>query len=119
MAASIAAGRRVVARPARSARKRSSARARCWASSRSTGWRSACTRWNAVGNQVLVAHYDSTAGPGERFNMDNWNGYVAARQRLLALLSQPGAGSPIVLTGDIHSNWVCDLKTDFANPASN
>jgi alkaline phosphatase D len=21
-----------------------------------------------------------------------------------------------VLTGDIHSNWVCDLKTDFDNP---
>jgi alkaline phosphatase D len=80
--------------------------------------RGARTRWNALGNQVMVAHYDSMAGPPERFSMDNWNGYVAARQRLLALLGQPGAGSPIVLTGDIHSNWVCDLKADFSKPDS-
>ena len=27
-------------------------------------------------------------------------------------------GNLIVLTGDVHANWVADLKADFANPAS-
>jgi len=26
--------------------------------------------------------------------------------------------NPVVLTGDIHSNWVADLKTDFDDPNS-
>ena len=28
------------------------------------------------------------------------------------------AGNPVVVTGDRHATWVCDLKTDFADPAS-
>ena len=71
-------------------------------------------RWQVVGNQTLVANYDSQLGAGERYSMDNWNGYPAARQRLLNTLAQR-AGKTIVLTGDIHNNWVCDLKADFAD----
>ena len=75
-------------------------------------------RWNLLGNQTLIAQYDSLQGAGERFSMDNWNGYVAARQRLLGYIAQRRPANPVVLTGDIHSNWVCDLKTDFNSETS-
>jgi alkaline phosphatase D len=75
-------------------------------------------RWNILGNQTLIAQYDSLLGEGARFSMDNWNGYVAARQRLLGYIAQRRPANPVVLTGDIHSNWVCDLKTDFNSEAA-
>jgi alkaline phosphatase D len=75
-------------------------------------------RWNLLGNQTMVAQYDSQLGAAARFSMDNWNGYVAARQRLLGYIAQRRPSNPVVLTGDIHSSWVCDLKTDFNSEAS-
>ena len=50
--------------------------------------------------------------------MDQWSGYDAGRTRLLELFARRPASNPIVLTGDIHSNWVNDLKVDFRNPKS-
>jgi alkaline phosphatase D len=76
------------------------------------------TRWNLLGNQTLIAQYDSLLGEGARFSMDNWNGYPAARQRLLDYIARRRPANPVVLTGDIHSSWVCDLKPDFNSEAS-
>src|SRR3712207_6861895 len=39
--------------------------------------------------------------------------YVAARNRLLAFMLHLRPSNPVVITGDIHSNWVADLKADF------
>lgn len=50
--------------------------------------------------------------------MDQWDGYVAARNRLLGFLQQRQPSNPVVISGDIHSSWVHDLKIDFKNPAS-
>ena len=50
--------------------------------------------------------------------MDQWSGYDAGRTRLLELFARRGAANPIVLTGDIHSNWVNDLRVDFRDPKS-
>ena len=74
--------------------------------------------WNLIGQQTMLAEYDFQAGPGELFNMDQWDGYVAARNRLLGFLLQRRPSNPVVLTGDIHSSWVHDLKSDFDNPSS-
>jgi alkaline phosphatase D len=52
------------------------------------------------------------------FNMDAWDGYPAARQRLLGFLAQRCRSNPVVLTGDIHSAWAADLLEDFDDPAS-
>jgi alkaline phosphatase D len=81
-----------------------------WLAQRLSGSR---TRWNVLGNQTLLAYYDSVPGPDERLNVDNWNGYMAARNRLLGLIARRRDTNAVVLTGDIHSNWVCDLKADF------
>lgn len=64
----------------------------------------------------MLAEYDFAAGPGELYNLDQWD--VAARNRVLAFLDQRRPANPVVLTGDIHSSWVHDLKADFADPTS-
>ena len=48
--------------------------------------------------------------------MDRWDGYVAARDRVIRMLSH--SRNPVVLTGDIHSNWVADLKQNFEDVRS-
>jgi len=70
-------------------------------------------RWNVIAQQVMVAPLDTQAGPETRFPMDQWNGYGAERKRLLEFMRDAKPSNPIVLTGDIHSNWVNDLKPDF------
>ena len=45
--------------------------------------------------------------------MDQWSGYDAGRTRLLEFMRSRRPSNPVILTGDIHSNWVNDLKVDF------
>ncbi|MEZ4587439.1 MAG: alkaline phosphatase D family protein [Gemmatimonadales bacterium] len=67
-------------------------------------------RWAVLAQQVFMGKVDTEPGPDERYNMDSWNGYQAARQRLLDAIAARGRGDVIVLTGDVHSNWVADLR---------
>jgi alkaline phosphatase D len=70
-------------------------------------------RWNLLANQVMLAPVDNKLGPEKQYSMDKWSGYVQSRGRLLDLLHRRRPSNPIVITGDIHTNWVADLKTDF------
>jgi alkaline phosphatase D len=64
-------------------------------------------RWHALAQQTMVATNDRSAGPPQVYDLDNWDGYRAARRRLLAGLAR--VRNPVVLTGDRHATWVCDL----------
>ena len=44
--------------------------------------------------------------------MEKWTGYMHDRLRLVEFLADRHISNPIVLTGDIHSNWVNDLRID-------
>ena len=72
--------------------------------------------WNVLGQQVMMGRVDRVPGADRKFSMDQWSGYDVARTRLLAALAERRIANPIVLTGDIHSNWVNDLLTDFDRP---
>lgn len=72
--------------------------------------------WNILGQQVMMARVDRVPGDVRNFSMDQWSGYDVARTRLLRYLEERQIPNPIVLTGDIHSNWVNDLKLDFDRP---
>jgi alkaline phosphatase D len=74
--------------------------------------------WNVIPNQVMMAPADRAPGPDRRFAMDQWGGYDAARTRLMRFFGESRAANPVVLSGDIHSNWVNDLKIDFFDPGS-
>jgi alkaline phosphatase D len=76
------------------------------------------SRWNIIGQQVMVAPMDSKEGAEQTFSMDQWSGYATARKRLLEFLRDRKPSNPIVLTGDIHTNWVNDLKPEFYNDKS-
>ena len=76
------------------------------------------SRWNVMPQQVMMAKVDLMPGPPQRYAMDQWSGYDAERTRLLDFLRRRRPANPVVLTGDIHSNWVNDLKADFADSKS-
>lgn len=70
-------------------------------------------RWNVIPQQIMMARVDqgsNTSPP--RFSMDQWPGYEAERRRLLSFLDTRKPANPVVLTGDIHSNWVNNLQVN-------
>ena len=70
-------------------------------------------RWNLVAQQTLMAQMDRLPGEGVAFWTDGWDGYPAARTRLLEHLHARRVANPIVLGGDVHMSVVADLKMDF------
>jgi alkaline phosphatase D len=82
------------------------------------GLRSSGSSWNLLANQVMWASNDRRAGPEQVFDLDNWDGYRVQRRRLLEFFGSGQVDNPVVLTGDRHCTWVCDLKPDFDDPAS-
>ena len=44
--------------------------------------------------------------------------YRASRRTLLDFLAQRRPANPVVITGDRHATWACDLTTDFGDPAA-
>lgn len=68
--------------------------------------------WNVIAQQTLLASVDLAPGPGEAFWSDGWDGYPAARQRLLQQVAHSRVANPICLGGDVHSYWVSDLCLD-------
>jgi alkaline phosphatase D len=69
--------------------------------------------WNIIAQQVLLAKLDFQRGDGELLSMDQWSGYEVCRNRVLRFLGERKIANPVVITGDIHSNWACDLKADW------
>jgi len=76
------------------------------------GLDSSPARYNVLANQVFMARL--LEGEEElTLPMDKWDGYPADRDRLLTFLHERRPSNPVVLTGDLHTNWVNDLKLDF------
>jgi len=74
--------------------------------------------WNILAQQTLMAQADRKLGEGRQFWTDGWDGYPAARRRLLETMAARRLRNPVVIGGDVHMNWVADLKTDFDDPKS-
>jgi alkaline phosphatase D len=74
--------------------------------------------WNVLAQQTPMAQFDQKPGPGRRAWTDGWDGYPAARQRLLDSIVSRKLSNPVVLGGDVHSFNVNQLKADFDNPDS-
>ncbi len=74
--------------------------------------------WNVLAQQVFFAQRDYDPGVGERYAMDSWDGYPASRNRIMGFIEQGRIQNPVVLTGDVHNNWACDLKANFNDQSS-
>jgi alkaline phosphatase D len=73
-------------------------------------------RWNLLGQQTVLAHFDQSGEGPPAYWADSWNGYPAARERLVATLLERPVANPVVFSGDIHAFLVNDVQavaTDF------
>jgi len=82
------------------------------------GLAAATTGWNVIAQQTLMAQVDRTVGEGQSFWTDGWDGYPRARERLLAFVEGKRIANPVVLSGDVHTFAVADLKVDFDRPGA-
>ncbi len=82
------------------------------------GLRRSRARWNVIAQQTILARFDYDLGPGRSYNLDQWDGYPAARQRILDAIVRYRPRNPVVLAGDWHSHWVNDILADFDDPTS-
>ena len=75
--------------------------------------------WNLLAQQTLMARF-SWANPAQngRYWTDGWDGYAPARNRLLGVVAQKRVPGVVVLGGDVHANYVADLKADYDDPQS-
>ena len=72
--------------------------------------------WQVLANQVMMAPFDSAPGDAVQVAPDMWGGYPVARDRLLNEVAKRAPNRTITLTGDIHSNWVNELRADYTRP---
>ena len=82
------------------------------------GLRAVPERWNFIAQQTLMARAAVKVKGRRRISSDAWDGYPAARDRLLAAIADNGLESAVVLSGDAHCAFVCDLKRDFDDERS-
>lgn len=99
------------------------------------GWlrgqvRGSRARWRVFGNQTMISPHHYGGGlpylpeqvaetgvvrqGGANEGADNWGAYQVERDRVIALLRE--RGDNVVLTGDIHTAWGCDVVEDPNSP---
>lgn len=72
--------------------------------------------WNVLAQQVMFAPVDREPGSLVKKSMDQWPGYEVNRRRLLSFFAVADIRNPVVITGDIHSNWANDLALPDDGP---
>jgi alkaline phosphatase D len=73
------------------------------------------SRWNLLGQGTVMSYLNEQDGGAPRYSTDAWNGYPAARARLIDTLAEKQVPNPVVLSGDIHSFVVSGLHRKAAN----
>jgi alkaline phosphatase D len=72
------------------------------------GLKASKSTWDIIGNQTILS--DITLNNAV-LNYDQWDGYPAARKRLVDGIAAIGRTSTVVVTGDIHLAGVADVTT--------
>jgi len=74
--------------------------------------------WNLLAQQTMMAGLNwetDPAKPEVRWT-EGWDGYLGARERLLTDLAARRLPNAVVLGGDVHANYVCDLRASPKGP---
>ncbi len=75
--------------------------------------------WNVLAQQVMMGMVDRAGDPDNpSYSMDQWPGYAYERMRMVEFMKTRQVSNPVVLTGDIHSNWVNELRVDDRQDSS-
>lgn len=64
------------------------------------------TQWSVIAQQTL---FSPRRYPSGLQSTDSWDGYPAARARLLQSIAQQAPRNTVLLGGDIHQNYVCEV----------
>jgi alkaline phosphatase D len=65
------------------------------------------TTWRVLGQQIM---FSRLSFPGKPVPLaDTWDGYQAARDRVIDFLSQQKMRDVAILSGDVHSSWAFDV----------
>jgi alkaline phosphatase D len=71
-------------------------------------------KWNLLANQVPFAPNDTNADPAIRtLGGEKWDGYPFDRQRVLDFIAERRLLNTIVITGDVHQNFVRNVPPDY------
>lgn len=110
---------------------------KAWLKERLTASAAGGTAWRLLGQQTMISPHRNvptqvpipylldditeTLGLGLREGggnegSDNWGAYLAERDELIAFLRDGGITDNVVLTGDIHTAWGCDVTDDVFPP---
>lgn len=69
--------------------------------------------WNVLAQQVMMGMVGFALDGDElKYSMDQWPGSAYERMQLIKFLADRRVSNPVVLTGDIHSNWANELRID-------
>ncbi|MEM0925637.1 MAG: alkaline phosphatase D family protein, partial [Planctomycetota bacterium] len=75
--------------------------------------------WNVLAQQVMMGMVGLPSDDGQpKYSMDQWPGYAAERMELMRFMAERRVPNPVVLTGDIHSNWANELRVNDRDPES-
>jgi alkaline phosphatase D len=80
--------------------------------------------WNLLAQQTLMARHswEDPRGPKEEgrglYWTDGWDGYAPARNRLLGVVAAKKVPGVVALGGDVHANYVAELKADYDDDKS-
>jgi alkaline phosphatase D len=84
-----------------------------------TSLASARAHWNFIVQQTLFAPAARRNAKQELIHWtDGWEGYPAARERLLRSLIERRPSNPVFLGGDVHAAMAARIHADPANPES-
>jgi alkaline phosphatase D len=69
--------------------------------------------WNVLATQVPIAPMGRMREGALEQSMDKWSAYQVDRDRLLDFLHARRIRNPISIVGDVHVNWLADLRTRY------
>ncbi|HEY5758433.1 MAG TPA: alkaline phosphatase D family protein [Steroidobacter sp.] len=73
-------------------------------------------KWNVLANQVPFAPNDTNADPAIRtFGGEKWDGYPFDRADILEVIATQRLYNTVVITGDVHQNFVRNVPPDYIN----
>lgn len=76
-------------------------------------------KWNVLANQVVMSMITRTHDEDKNvdyYAMDQWPGYEHERLEIGQFFADRKIPNTIVITGDIHSNWVSEMRVDDRKP---
>ena len=75
-------------------------------------------RWKLLGQGTQLASGGIDTPLGRRIHTDGWDGYPAARERLLRAIAEPRVGGVLCLGGDVHRHVAANLRLQPNDPTS-